>query len=78
MPKQNKTFASITAYFSQLTISTILLWPLCHIPDCYSMSHDLGAVTIFRFSELGLGFRLRLGIGLGLGLGLRLGFWLGL
>ena len=52
------------------------------------ISHDLGAVTIFRFSELGLGlglglrlglgFRLRLGIGLGLGLGLILGFWLGL
>ena len=37
MPKQNKTFASFTAYFSHLTISTILLWPLCHIPDCYSI-----------------------------------------
>ena len=37
MPKQSKTFASITAYFSQLIISRILLWPLCHIPDCYSI-----------------------------------------
>ena len=42
------------------------------------MSHDLGAVTIFRFLELGLGLSLRLGLGLrlGSGLGLRLGFWL--
>ena len=23
--------------FQPLTISTILLWPLCHIPDCYSI-----------------------------------------
>ncbi len=39
------------------------------------MSHDLGAVTIFRFLELGL----RVGLGsLGLGLRLRLGLWLGL
>ena len=39
------------------------------------MSHDLGAVTIFRFSELGLGLdwgRLGLGLGLRLGLGFRL------
>ena len=45
------------------------------------MSHDLGAVTIFRFSELGLA-RVRIGVGLELGLGLRLrlGFrlWLGI
>ncbi len=43
---------------------------------------DLGAVTIFRFLELGLGLGLGLRLGLGLwlvlGLGLRLGFWLGL
>ena len=37
------------------------------------MSHDLGAVTIFRFLEVGLGLEL----GLRLGLRLRLGFWLG-
>ena len=40
------------------------------------MSHDLAAVTIFRFLELGLG--LWLGLVFGSGLGLRLGFWLGL
>ena len=41
----------------------------------FPMSDELGAVTIFRLSELGLGvgFMLRLGIGLGLGLGFRLG-----
>ncbi len=44
------------------------------------MSHDLGAVTIFRFLEvrLGKGLGLRLELGLRLGLELRLGFWLGL
>ncbi len=50
---------SRTAYFSSLVIH---------------MSHDLGAVTIFRFLELGLGF----GLGLDLDLRSGLGLWLGL
>ena len=48
-------------------------------------SHDLGAVTIFRFywaiirAKVGLvGLWLRLGFETSLGLGLRLGLWLGL
>jgi hypothetical protein len=40
------------------------------------MSHNLGAVTIFRFLELALG--LGLGLGLRLRLGLELGSELGL
>ncbi len=40
------------------------------------MSHDLGAVAIFRFLELelGLGLDWIIGLGLGLRLGLGLGF----
>ncbi len=40
------------------------------ITDALHMSHDVGAVTIFRFLELGLGLGLDLRLGLGLGLGL--------
>ncbi len=49
------------------------LQPLCYHPNfyCTYMSHDLGAVTIFRFLEVGLKVRIR--VRLGSGLGLRLG-----
>ncbi len=36
------------------------------------MSHNIGAVTIFRFLELGLGLGLGIGFGLRLALGLQL------
>ena len=52
---------------------------MCKPPIQYfHMSHDLGAVTIFRFLELELGLGLQLGLGLRLGLGLWSGIMLGL
>ncbi len=52
---------------------------MCKPPIHYfHVSHDLGAVTIFRFLELELGLGLRLGLALRLGLGLWSGIMLGL